>query len=54
LEAEEGKRIEDVDTKGAKPSIKLPKYILSRKGKAKIIKDPNSKKFTIVTPLLTE
>lgn len=52
LEAEQG--IEDIDIVGAEPLTKLPKYIPLQKGKVKVLKEPDSDKFLIHTPLLPE
>ena len=45
---------EDVDIKGLDPISKLPKYIPSRRGKAKIPKDIDESKVTLHTPLLPD
>jgi len=52
LEAKEG--AEDIDVEGVEPISKLLDYIPPCKGKVKITKDPDTKKFLIHTPLLLE
>ena len=46
--------MEDIDTEVVETIMKLTNYIPPQKGKVKVTKDPNSKKFTISTPLLPE
>lgn len=53
-EAKEAQGTKDDDVEGAKPITRLPEYIRLWNGKEKVTKDPNSKKFTISTPLLPE
>jgi len=53
-EAEEGHGTEEIDAKGLEPIIRLLEYIPSWKGKVKVPRGPDSKKFTISTPLLPE
>lgn len=52
LEVEEGQGTEDIDAEGVDPIMKLPDYIPLLKGKEKVTKDPDSKTFSISTPLL--
>jgi len=54
LEVEEGQGTEDIDTEGEKPIKRLPEYIPPWKGKTKVMKDPDSEKFTISIPMLLE
>lgn len=52
LEVEEG--MEDIDAEGIDPVSKLLDYVPPYKGKVKVTKDPNAKKFFIHIPLLPE
>jgi len=52
LETEEFQGIEDIDAEGVKPMIRLPKYIPSQNGKAQVMKDSDTKNFTVSTPML--
>lgn len=54
LEEDEFQRVEEFDAEEGEPITWLSKYIPSRKGKTKVTKDPNSRKFTVSTPLLLE
>jgi len=46
--------MEDIDAKGVEPMTRLPKYIPPRKGKEKVMKDTDTRKFTVSMPLLPE
>lgn len=52
MEVEEGAK--DIDVEGVEPISKLSDYIPLRKGKVKVIKDPDAAKFIINMPLLPE
>lgn len=54
LEEEEYQGIEEVDAKVVETISMLPKYIPPWKGKTKVTKDPDSRKFRVSTPLLPE
>lgn len=46
--------MEDIDAEGVEPMMRLPEYIPPRKGKAKVMKDLDTGKFLVSTPLLPE
>ena len=52
LEAEEG--VEDIKIEGVDPIPKLPDYIPPHKGKVKVPEDPDTRQFSLNTPLLLE
>lgn len=54
LEEEEYQGVEEVEAKGIELIYRLPEYIPLRKGKTKATKDPDSGKFVVSTPLLSE
>jgi len=54
VEVEEGQGTKDNDSKGIGPITRLPEYIPLKKGKVKVMKDPDFEKFTISVPLVIE
>lgn len=54
LEEEEYQDIEELDAEEAKLISRLPEYIPPQKGRTKVTKDPDSRKFIVSTPLFLE
>ncbi len=54
LEAKRFQGMEDIDVEGMEPMTRLPNYIPPWKGNKKVMKDPDTKKFTVCMPLLSE